>query len=93
MTERRIYKYPLEIVTGVATVEMPYYSHVLCVQVQRELPCVWATVDPRWPLRTHKFHVFGTGHAFPEFNPGLYLGTIQLHGGDLVAHVFHEAPL
>jgi len=72
-------------------VSLPRGSKVLCVQTQREQPCIWfvtpETNNPTMELRTFAIH--GTGHECVTVN-GIYIGTFQLQGGALVFHVFEE---
>lgn len=83
----RIYKYELTI-TDVAVIEMPKGAKMLTVQMQHGVACVWAEVDVDAPKVRHAFRVLGTGHPADDVAEMPYLGTIQLHGGDLVFHVF-----
>lgn len=82
-----IYKYPL---TGPMTaVRMPEGAEVLSVQMQGEIPCVWAIVNTVFELETRRFMLVGTGHAVPEgCYMETYLGTIQMSGGALIFHCF-----
>ena len=66
---------------------MPRGAEVLTVQMQREVLCVWAVVDPDAEKEQRKFIVYGTGHEYDSIK-GEYVGTVQIHGGDLVWHVF-----
>jgi hypothetical protein len=92
---KAIWKFPLEV-TDVQTVTMPFGSTLLCVQTQREVPCIWALVDadahPSELREARRIRIIGTGHTFhdsAEF--GVYVGTFQLRDGALVFHVFAEA--
>lgn len=87
---RTIHKYvlPIEDETFIA---MPQNAKVLSVRVQRGLPVVWALVDPRQRVHTKQwFFVLGTGNPVDFDVTGDFLGTIQMHGGDLVFHVWHN---
>lgn len=64
---------------------------VLSVHAQHDQICIWAMVNPDTPLSPRHFNVFGTGHPLPEV-PGNFLGTVLLHGGDLVMHVYEAMP-
>lgn len=82
-----VHKYPLDLKDEVE-VRMPAFAEVLCVQVQNNVPCLWAKVDTRESsIRTRRFFLVGTGNAMPVF-AGEYVGTFQLSGGALVFHVF-----
>jgi len=81
-----IYKYQFEVQDEIE-IMMPADSEVLCVQMQRNSPCIWAIVDPNVALRRKHFRVFGTGQQF-EPPIGRYIGTFQMGGGALVFHLF-----
>lgn len=80
-----IYKYPLEI-TDRQVIDMPDGAKILTVQVQHEVPCVWAPVDPDVASVPRYFTIYGTGH--PCSAEGQYVGTFLVHGGALVFHIF-----
>lgn len=84
-----IYKYPIQI-TDRQIVEMPKQAEILCVQVQREVPCLWALVNLDGVMAKRTILVYGTGHPVPDSTQQKYIGTIQLNGGSLVFHVFEE---
>lgn len=84
-----IYKYPLES-GDVNEIEMPEGAKVLTVQIQRDIPCIWALVDPNMDNKVvRRFHIYGTGYQILRPNDR-YIGTFQLYGGALVFHVFEE---
>ena len=86
--KKSIWKYTLDV-TDEQSVVLPSGSRLLTVQVQNEIPTIWAEVDTealdreRYTLRT-----YGTGHWVDD-DPGVYLGTYQLMEGRLVFHVYH----
>lgn len=81
-----IYKYPL-VVDGSQDIRMPEGARILCVQVQRETPCIWAAVDAN-PHVLRRLRILPTGGAFDEEVFGTYVGTFQLSGGDFIGHLF-----
>lgn len=81
----RIYKYPLEI-TDEQEIEMPEAAKILTVQVQNNIPCIWARVNPEGRLIKYKVYMYGTGHECPYYTDDRYIGTFQY--GPLVFHVF-----
>lgn len=83
-----IWKFPLQYADK-STVAMPKGAKVLCVQSQREVPCVWAIVPDINAEVTQErtFAIYGTGHEHESIG-GEYVGTFQLQGGALVFHVF-----
>lgn len=86
----RIFKFQLAV-DDIQDVDMPTGCAVLSVQAQRNVPCIWAMVDPNAPKIRRRFRTYGTGHpmedagAFPH-----YVGTYQLQNGSLVYHVFTD---
>lgn len=85
---KAVYKYPLEI-TDEQVVNMPLNAKILCVQIQRSVPCLWVEVNTEeTEFEERKIYIHGTGHEYEE--EGSYIGTIQLYDGRLVFHVFEE---
>ena len=84
---KTIWKYTLEPETEI---ELPVLCKILKVDSQHGRAVMWAFVDPGVEREKRKFVVYGTGHDMPD-NPGVYIGTFQLKGGDLVFHVFEVA--
>lgn len=88
-----IYKYPLEAVDR-QTVRLPRGARILCVQNQRETPCLWAVVtvdvESKPPNEFRTFLILGTGHPQDKIPADNYIGTFQLDEGTLVFHVFED---
>ena len=83
----RVFKYPIPI-DDVVAVAMPVGSEVLSVGWQPGDPHhiqLWARVDTTQPKGEMWFRVVGTGHPNAT---GTYVGTVLLHEGALVFHVF-----
>lgn len=80
-----IWKFPLQI-TDVQTIEVPTAGKLLSVQVQHQVPCIWALVDPKQPKELRKIRIYGTGHPIDQL--GQFIGTFQVQAGALVFHVF-----
>lgn len=83
---------------------MPKGAEVLCVQRQGPTPKLWALCDPDAPANEPRtFALYGTGHLIndPQFEQASmvssaapkawYIGTFQLHDGQLVFHLFEVA--
>ena len=84
---KRVYKYPCPMEDRF-TLTLPEYAEILCVQVQRGVPTLWALVDPGHLHVDRYFRLSGTGHPI---EPSLYLryiDTFQLQGCALVFHLF-----
>lgn len=82
---RTIYKYECTV-AGKFTLNLPVDSVILDVQVQNDRPCIWAVVEPDNPTTTREFQWAVTGGNPPENS--LYHSTVQLAGGEYVAHLF-----
>lgn len=85
---RKIYKYHLAIETY-QEIEIPIDAKLLSVQMQHGNPMLWALV---WdfkdkPKEMRSIWIYGTGHEISE-NPGEYISTFQMAGGNLVFHAF-----
>ena len=83
----RIWKYPLEVTDRLA-LTMPPDAKFLTVQMQHGKPCLWALVDEtKRDTATRRIAIYGTGNPMPD-EPGTYIATFQMMGGDLVFHAF-----
>jgi len=82
-----IWKFEVPVADGRIVLDMPRKAQCLDLQMQNGTPCVWALVDPEAPLQRRSFVWVGTGHAVPEHWSG-YIGTVQMHDGALVLHLF-----
>lgn len=84
---RTVFKYPLAV-ADIQHVEMPSGAAILCVQTQRDQPCLWALVDTdESAMVKREIRVAGTGHPISEGQMH-YIGTFQLADGSLVFHTF-----
>lgn len=84
----KIYKFQLEV-TDTQIINLSRHAHVLSVQVQNGIPCIWALVGAHVVLDVpYKIDTYGTGHRVSD-SPGSFLGTYQLGDGALVFHVFY----
>lgn len=81
-----IYKYTITIAEK-QTINMPTSAHVLSVQVQQGMICIWAVVSPSSLEGETEIYMYGTGHTM-ESNRKSFIGTVQLDKGELVFHVF-----
>ncbi len=82
-----IFKYPIEVKDRFY-VDMPAGARILSVQVQHNIPQIWAVVDVLMPKVERAFWVRGTGHELGIAAAGKFVGTFQLDGGSLVFHLF-----
>ena len=83
---RQIWKFQFPVQDDIE-IEMPMDAEVLHVEVQGEMPCLWAQVDPSLPRVKRQFHLYGTGHHMHN-TPQQHVGSFQMHGGALVFHLF-----
>lgn len=91
-----IWKFPVERVADTFEVEMPEGAQILHLAMQPqsgygEVLCLWALCDVEVRKVARRFKIRGTGHAIDGSKPaeiGAYVGTFQMHGGDLVWHLF-----
>ncbi len=91
----KIFKYQLDLSKAeqqgeyaLIDVEMPEAAKILSVGVQHGTICVWAEVDVMADTETREFSVVGTGLEAPEDDK--FLGTVQLHDGHFVLHVYEK---
>lgn len=89
---KKIYKY--EALDGASKFEilMPKEAEILTVQIQRGKTYFWALVDPDAQKEARFFERVMTGASIYE-GMGVerkYIGTVQLHAGDLVYHLFER---
>jgi hypothetical protein len=86
----QVWKFPLKVV-DTQEVVIPFGAHILTVQAQEGVPCLWALVDPTHGPAHHTIRIAGTGHPIPKpplGKPLTYIGTFQLYAGGFVGHVF-----
>ena len=85
----RIWKYEIAAQNEI-TIEMPQQAEILCVQTQKEIPNIWALVDPDLPSEVRTFTVVKTGHLIENKGPMRYIGSFQLVNGNFVGHLFER---
>lgn len=86
---KTIWKTDLEVV-GLQTLSLPVGAEILSVQAQYDMPRIWYECNPAVRKENRTFHTFGTGASVPENKHLDYLGTYQVHDGDMVFHVYEE---
>ncbi|MCB0526811.1 MAG: hypothetical protein KDC86_20005 [Saprospiraceae bacterium] len=88
--KKQVWKYPIG--TGGNILQMPVGAEILSIQTQFESPQMWVLVDPDAEVVDRHIEVYGTGHEI-SYDMGVqrvFIGTCQLHGGNLVFHVFER---
>ncbi len=85
---KTIWKYDLKI--GSNKIYMPIGAEILTVQMQNDLPVMWALLNPESPKKNRVIQAFGTGWDIdcPVGTDRKYIGTIQLDEFGLVYHFF-----
>ncbi len=83
-----IYKYELSHVLS-QIIKMPSVHQILCVQIQREKPCLWVKVDLDSERQDVQINIYGTGHIHEKIH-GQYIGTFQMDEGVCIFHVFES---
>lgn len=87
------YSIPLKEEEGLAldgtfTLLMPLDAYAFSVGEQYGKPVLWAMVDSELDRVEYKFLVVGTGIELPEIPYATPIGTVLLHAGSLVLHIF-----
>lgn len=89
---KTIYKYQIKIEASQEVV-MTKSSEILTAQIQNDVVCIWAIVDPN-EISTEKrnIEIFGTGQLIGEdLEPDLkYISTVQTNGTGYVWHIFES---
>ncbi len=81
-----VHKYALPVADQFI-LDIPKGAELLHVDVQHGEPHLWAKVDTSKRLEPRSFLLAGTGHPLPEI-PSRFVGTVLLHGGVVVFHLF-----
>ena len=82
---RTIHKFAL---TRTNKLHLPADAKPLCVQNQRDVPCLWVELDTDKPTVERWFMMYGTGNEMPPHLSLTYIGTVQALQGDLILHVY-----
>lgn len=86
---KKIFKYELQIL-DIQIIDMPANAQILHVDVQSERICLWAVVEPTARLVPRRFHIVGTGHDMPKYVVLQHLGSVLMHQGTFVWHIFED---
>lgn len=84
-----IYKYELKI-TDEQIVQLPFNAQILTVQMQGDMCCLWALVEPMNELEERTIYIHGTGHPIKDTKKYKYINTFQITHLGLVFHVFEK---
>lgn len=88
-----IYKFKLKV-GDLQVVKMPAGARILSCQVQDQMPCLWALVNPEVKETEDRLiEIFGTGNDI-KYEMGadrVFIGTFQIdHEEVFVGHVFER---
>lgn len=87
---KKVFKYPLDAVTY-QFIRIPS-TNILSVAEQGNNMVVYALVDTEIAPVQYEFAVIGTGHTIlQDIDAYNFLGTVKLHDGKLMFHVFYRA--
>lgn len=92
-----VYKYSTPLGKGPDNfcIPLPKYAEILTVEVQNNDACIWVTVDTENATEDRYFRWAGTGHDLNDdhFEIKAYIGSVILHNGALVFHLFETTPI
>lgn len=87
--KKSVWKYPILRPETHFTIEMPSGAEILSIQVQNNIPCIWALVNTETVMIDNKrFLLVGTGHDIDVVDELKFIGTFQLD--KLVFHLFEK---
>ena len=88
--KRVVWKYPLDLIGAVQTIEIPMECDLLCAEWLNGKPTVWALVRPDEEKTLRLFKVYATDEELDDKYTHFYIGTcFQEYGGmTYVWHVF-----
>ncbi len=82
-----VWKYTLPM-DDTFSIEMPRGTKVLSVAFQGGDVRMWAEVNSDELVVERRFRMCGTGHPMPANEARRFVGTVLIHGGDIVLHLF-----
>lgn len=84
---KAVWKFPL-VATDKQAVTMPGDPDLLYVAEQNGTICLWARIEPDAPERQRHIRIAGTGHLLEDDSDAIHVGSVMMHGGALVFHIF-----
>lgn len=88
MPKRTIWKFPIPNM-GEFSLNMPMGAKMLTVQMQGNVPTIWAEVDPKAPTVDYGFAAHPTGGTPFDTTWAEYIDTFQMLDGALVFHLYY----
>lgn len=84
----KVFKYQVEM-SDYFELDLPEGARILIVDVQSNIPWLWALVDPSAPSEKRLFRFAGTGHPIEEDPDKLrFISTFKVDEGALIFHIF-----
>lgn len=86
-----IHKYQIPADKEATRLDMPEGARILSVQIQRDVPCIWALVDTKAKLMPRTFVWVKTGADMSDsadLSSVIFIETVQFWAGILVLHLF-----
>lgn len=89
---KTIYKYGIHHLREEQDIRVTKGFNPLHVGAQHNVICIWGEVDDDEDEFEHRsIFIVGTGNPLPN-EPVRYLGTVQTMGGELIWHIYIDAP-
>ncbi len=88
----KVFKYPLEVMSGVQTLDIPEDAAILHIGSQDDKIMMWYEVNPAEDIKQSHFRVYATGEPIQKYSTKWgdeypdHLGTVQM--GKFVWHVY-----
>lgn len=86
MSNKKIWKWNIDVVDR-QELMIPAGAKILTVQPQSGGYSLWALCNEKMPKQPRQIAIYGTGIPMPS-DPGEYIATFQMYGGNLVFHAF-----
>jgi len=89
---KQIWKFNVNINADVLKIKMPKNAKILSLQMQNNVPFMWAMVNTENPTESRYFELFATGQPINIMDTEInYIGTFQFNGSmPLVFHLFER---
>jgi len=93
--KRVVWKYSLDLISKVQSIEIPMRCDLLCARWFNERPTIWALVEPDGEETLRLFRVYATGEKLDNRYAHFYIGTCfqKIVGMTYVWHVFRVLQL
>ena len=86
---KTIHKFHVTIQLGTFCIPLRAFCTIRHLAMQNGYPCLWVEVDTKQAVHNRYFKWFATGEEIAEYST--YVGTVFLHDGDLVYHLYEVA--